>query len=372
MTEFSEVLEVIQETHEALKEFKKAHHDKYAALQNQLDEIQAANNRAGVFGAIHGSAQKPRNYGLTDTGELIPFFGKDEQMAKASSEGEGWLSGFVRNSLGINGRKNAVLESGAATVPVAVSMRIFDAMRAKNRLVQAGALTIPVDGPTNFVQITGDATISQHTEAANDIAESVPTFTPLQCDPGTLACLIPISLELAADSPNLDTALQIALGGAFATKLDSLGITALLADAGLNESATGESTETWGGTLTAVGSALAANMDVPTALISHPADWALRNGQRWDSVTTADGAWLGAPAVLKNMLDLPTTSMTQGKALFGNFAAGVAVVVRQELRLELVRWGKPGYGSHLLAAYARMQVYAMQPAALYRQLKTVA
>lgn len=155
-------------------------------------------------------------------------------------------------------------------------------------------------------------------------------------------------------------------------KLDTLGITMLLADTGMNESSTGESTETWGGTLAAVGSSLAANMDVPLSLICNPADWALRNGERWDSVATADGAWLGAPAVLKNMLDLPTTSMTAGKALFGDFARGVAVVVRQELRLELVRWGKASYGSHLLAAYGRLQVYAMQPKALYRQLKTVA
>jgi hypothetical protein len=41
------------------------------------------------------------------------------------------------------------------------------------------------------------------------------------------------------------------------------------------------------------------------------------------------------------MADLATTSLTAGTALLGNFAQGLAFVVRSDLALEIVRFGKP-------------------------------
>ena len=45
--------------------------------------------------------------------------------------------------------------------------------------------------------------------------------------------------------------------------------------------------------------------------------------------------------------------------------------MRQELRLEIVRFAKPGSASHLLVAHMRAAGVVMQPKALFIQKKTV-
>ena len=76
--------------------------------------------------------------------------------------------------------------------------------------------------------------------------------------------------------------------------------------------------------------------------------------------------------IARQIPETPPDEPEDMEAIFGDFSRGVALVLRQELRLEVVRWGKPTYGSHLLAAYCRAQFYTLQGGALYRQLKTVA
>ena len=61
------------------------------------------------------------------------------------------------------------------------------------------------------------------------------------------------------------------------------------------------------------------------------------------------------------MLDLFTTSMTAGKMVFGDFATGLLLAMRQDLRLEVVRWNGPADATHLLVAYLRGQFYVTQP-----------
>jgi hypothetical protein len=71
-------------------------------------------------------------------------------------------------------------------------------------------------------------------EAIADVSESLPVFEPVGFDPGSLAALIPLSQEIVQDSPNLDAALQAAIAGAFALKLDQLSIAKILADTALS------------------------------------------------------------------------------------------------------------------------------------------
>lgn len=66
------------------------------------------------------------------------------------------------------------------------------------------------------------------------------------------------------------------------------------------------------------------------------------------------------------MPDLFTTSMTVGNALIGDFSLGVGVAIRTDLQLEIIRFGRPTFASHLLMATARMQAYITQPKALYK------
>ena len=89
-------------------------------------------------------------------------------------------------------------------------------------------------------RIDGDPTIYDHAEAVEDITESNPILTPVALAPGTLAALVPVSMELAQDSLNLDNALLTSFSGAFALKLDQLGMTALLANVSIPTSGSGE------------------------------------------------------------------------------------------------------------------------------------
>lgn len=140
----------------------------------------------------------------------------------------------------------------------------------------------------------------------------------------------------------------------------------LLADANIPDSATDEDTEKWSGLIAAAGSHIVLNGDWPKAVISNAGDYAKRVSE-----VAGNGHWLGRPNELLPMLDLFSTSITAGKAVMGDFEKGLLLAMRQELRLEVVRWQKPGSASHLLVAYIRAGFYTVQPKALYRQLKTV-
>lgn len=227
-------------------------------------------------------------------------------------------------------------------------------------------MTLPIDGKTVISRITTDPTVYVHTEATADISTSVPTFTPITLEPKTLVAQVPLSVELVADSANLDSLLRASLAAAFAAKLDTVGITALLADADIEESASGMDPATWAGIVAATGAHLALNADLPSALVCNVAEFNSRNSQ-----TVTAGEWLGRPQYLDGMADLFSTSMTAGKFLLGDFSAGLMLAVRQDMRLELIRWNGLADATHCLVAYARMQFYVTQPKSLFRGLKTV-
>ena len=204
---------------------------------------------------------------------------------------------------------------------------------------------------------------------------STPTLGAVNLNPQSLIARIPLTMELVADSPNLDAALNATISGAFALKLDQLCVATLLADTDIPASASGQDCATWAGILAAVGAMLAADQDLPRAGIFNSADFIARAGQQAQvyngTELTSGGAWLGAPPVLAGMADLPTEGMNSGSAILGSFARGFAIAVRQDIRLEMVRWADGGRGAHELVAYGRLGGYVVQPNALFKQLTSV-
>jgi HK97 family phage major capsid protein len=327
---------------------------------------------AGVTQNVDLNSLKPGTgngrYAITTDGKSIRMLSNTEKLASSCpvEENQWGVADFVRANLGIKEKRDTVISS-PATVGLLISGQIIDDVRAKARIIQAGALTIPVQGDTNLARIDGDPTVFEHAEGVDDINESTPVLSPVELKPQTLAAIIPVSLELASDSKNFDAALRTAITSAFASKLDTLGIATILANGSIPTSAFGEDCATWAGTMAAVTSALTANQDIPSALIASEIDY----GARASELAVDGGMWLGPPPVLRNMLDLPTTSMEEGTAIFGNYSRGVAVAVRQDLGLEMVRWGKPTSGSHILIAVMRAQIFVLQPKALYIQKQVI-
>ena len=368
----AQILDAFEEYHgKNVKSFDELR-DKFSELQTQTDRLEGMLNYPGnldiTLDNLYGN-KKAKRYAVTPTGQKLPILERDEQFAAhhpANNQDQWSIGDFVKQSMGISSRQNSALETGAATVPTILASRIIDDVRARNTLIRAGATTLPIDGKTVISRITSDPTVYQHTEATADISTSVPVFSPITLEPKTLVAQMPLSLELVQDSANLDSLLRTSLAAAFAAKLDTVGITALLADADIEESASGMDPATWAGIVAATGAHLALNADLPSALICNAAEFNSRNSQ-----TVTAGEWLGRPQYLDGMADLFSTSMTAGKFLLGDFSAGLMLAVRQDMRLELVRWHGLSDATHCLVAYMRAQFYTVQPKALFRGLKTV-
>lgn len=349
-----------------------------------MDELAERAKRAGYIGMLDTVLREPVNEPVRVSpgggfvlagirtafdieGKAYPVIESRDELTRhmPNDNGDFSLGAFVRASMGL--KENRAVQTGTAIVPQFLSAQIIDDVRAKARVIQAGAMTIPIEGPTMLCRIDGDPTVYQHTEAAEDINESDPTFTPLELDPKALVALVPLTMEVVEDARNLDAALQTSLAAAFAAKLDALTITKILTDANIATSETGEDCATWGGVMAAVTEMLGADMDLPSAIIANTADYAARAGATAETA----GTWLGAPPALAGMQDLFTTRISEGEAILGGFNQGVAIAVRTNLQLELSRFQKPTKATHLLVAYARMEGYVLQPKALYVQKTTV-
>jgi hypothetical protein len=344
---------------------------KLEEIQNQADRLEEVQNRP-TYATTTAAAARHDRFAVTVSGKQVPVLAREDQLSNHFraqpnyGEPEFSIGDFVRASMGVGNRNASILERGSATVPTFLTSRIIDDIRAKNTLVQSGALTLGIDAKTVISRIDSDPTCYVHQEGETDITESVPAFSPVTLDPPMLVCQVPLSVEIVADSENLDLLLRTSISAAIAKKLDQTGISILLSDSAIEESATGQDTETWAGLLQAASSHIALDGDWPKAVISNAADYGKRISQ-----ISGDGDWLVNPPPLATMKDLFSTHMTAGKAIMGNPSQGLLLCMRQELRLELIRWQKPGSATHLLIAYMRGGFYITQSKALYRMLKTV-
>lgn len=357
------IFDVIEQQGASFENFVKRNDAERNEIKANIEELAKKAGRPNFGGNAPGVAIK---HLLTADGRKLPLLSANQKAADlySTDDSDGFnLGDFCRDAV-VGSRKAA---SGAALVPTYVGSQIIDSVRARTVLVEAGAGTIMIDGPTNLARLTSDPTVIQHTEAAADITESDIVATAVALNPKLLAVLVPLTVELVQDSPNLDQLLTMALVGAFAAKLDALGIATLLADANIPDSAAGQDPAIWLKVLEAVGSALALNQALPSAHICAPADFIARASQ----LASTAGSWLGKPPALASMAELQTTGLTAGTALLGNFAEAFAIALRSELRVEVVRHAKPGSGSHLLVAHMRADGVVLQPAKLYKQLKTV-
>lgn len=358
---FPQLKNVIDQTAEAFEAFKKTNDQRTAALQDRIEELEA---KGMITGRTGTSAGEPVRYLKTQSGEQLPYLSKAQRFADlGGSDREAFDIGAYCRAAIMGGAEGKVA-SGSMLVPTGVGSQIIDMIRARTVVIEAGAGTIRISGPTNLAKLTGDPDVIQHTEAANDITESDITAAAVALNPKLLAALIPLTVELVEDSPNLDQLLRTSISAAFASKIDTLAIAKIVAS-GLPASAAAHDPATWTGTNLAIAAALAANQGLPTAHISTAANYAARSV----ILASTAGSWLGRPPYLSGMQELFTTSVTADTAIFGNFAEAVAIAIRSDLTLEVVRHGKPGYGSHLLVAHARADAVVLQPTKLFHQKK---
>lgn len=356
-----------EKLNEAFTGFVNRSNEALARQAEQIDEIEAKVNRQSIAGlGMAGPVAKgdPKRCFVNVAGRMIPILAQSERLTDhfpRQSDGGFSIADYVRASLGLEVK--ATVTSGPATVPTSVGAEIIDAVRAASTVVEAGAGTITVDGPSNIARIATDPTVYAHTEGIEDIQESDLVLEPVALNPGALVAAVPLSMEIVADSPNLDQALQTSLAAAFAAKLDALCLAMILADAAIPKSLAAHDPKTWTGTLLAIAAAMTANQRIPLAMINNSADFITRSGL----LASTAGSWLGKPPILENMAELPTTKLAAGTGIFGDFAGAFAIAVRQGLRLEVIRFGKHKSATHILVAHARMAGVVLQPKKLFIQ-----
>lgn len=243
------------------------------------------------------------------------------------------LSKTIRGMLlgdwrGADLERRALLESNSASagvlVPAPMSARIIDLARAKARVMQAGALTVPMESSTlKICRQTGDPSLTWHTEGET-INESGMTFDAVTLRAHTLPCLVKFSLELLEDVDNLDTIVESAVAAAMAGEIDRVamrgsgvdpepkglrnqtGVTVIPATGADSDAATWE-------TLVAAVAAVRGNDFDPNAAILAERTQRDLGTQRENGAT---GPYLAAPPYLDDVSRLGTTripvNQTQG------------------------------------------------------------
>ncbi|MCB1932760.1 MAG: phage major capsid protein [Candidatus Accumulibacter sp.] len=370
-TDTPTIEETLDQINGAFLAFREKNDASLAKLFGSVDKIETRLARPGAFtgGSVRDGAGPVRTL-KTQQGQELPLLHAGQSLAAfrgvAGMEQRGAdfdLGEFCRAAV-LGARENRAA-SGAALVPVGLSAQMIDSVRAATTIVRAGASTIVIDGPTTVARLTSDPTVYQHTEGATDIAESDILAAPLSLNPKTLAVLVPLTVELVSDSPNLDNLLRTSLAAAFAQKVDTLSIAKILADASIPKSSGAQDPAVWAKMLEAVGEALAADQELPTAHIGTPENFIARAAQ----LASTGGTWLGKPPALAGMRELFSSNMTADTAIIGGFDMGFAIAMREELRIEVVRHAKPTSASHLLVAHMRADGVVLQPGRLFIQKK---
>lgn len=361
-----EVIGLVKGIQDAFVTFKEKSNLEATELKKEIERIESKQNLRGLLGGPGGYASGGEIKQLVGTdGKQLPWLASGQKFTDfyRAEKSEFNIGAFCRDA--VVGSTKAT--STTALVPVSVSSNIIDMVRAATVIHEAGAGTIVITGPTNLAKLSSGPTVFQHTENTEDIDVSDVFAVPVMMNPKTLAVLVPLSLELVQDSPNLDALLNVALASAFAAKLDALCLATLLADSDIPASLMTEDPALWAKLLGAVSSAMVLNQRLPTCHISAPADFIARAGQ-----VSSTGEWIGKPPALAGMAELQTTGLTAGTAFFGNFAEAFAIAMRSDLRVEIVRHQGPRSGTHLLVAHMRADGIVLQPGKLYKQLKTIA
>ena len=112
------------------------------------------------------------------------------------------------------------LSSGGALIPTPLAAEVIDLARNKTRVLQAGAITVPMSTATlRYARLDSDVSANWTLEASN-IATSAATFDSVTFTAHKLAALVAIDNELLEDAANTDAEIMLSISKALAIALD--------------------------------------------------------------------------------------------------------------------------------------------------------
>ncbi len=132
------------------------------------------------------------------------------------------LNEEIRDSFGglssaLQGNQNI---SGGVLIPAVLSDLFYDLARAQSVVFRAGARTVPMDaGTLRIARQVSDPVASWRGENEH-VDPSQPTFGDYTVVSKFLGCIVPLTIELAEDAPNIGTIVQNAIANAMGLTLD--------------------------------------------------------------------------------------------------------------------------------------------------------
>lgn len=199
-------------------------------MNDSLDDLQSKMLDRVADAAAGGGRGPSRARSRSDYG--VRAIGPGESFAAAVGGYElpepgapGSLGAIVLGQVGLGPQFNAAQVEGTGSlggymVPSAVSARLIDLARNQARIIQAGAMTVPMEGPTlTFARWDEDPTAAWRVENSQ-IPESSATLSKATLTANSIAALVTLSVELAEDAPGFQAALESALAQALALELD--------------------------------------------------------------------------------------------------------------------------------------------------------
>lgn len=162
--------------------------------------------------------------GQVRTGVALPAESSFRDLPAAAVTASGAFGRYLRR-MALGQHDEIRDEFGTADapgmLPVAVIADLFDAARARSRVMQAGAQVIPLaEGQVKASALVDDPVPAWRDEHAQ-IPESNPTVTSVTFDPKALAVVSKVSWEVLQDaSPSVEAMVTESIGAAFALEWD--------------------------------------------------------------------------------------------------------------------------------------------------------
>ncbi|MBO7744172.1 MULTISPECIES: phage major capsid protein [Paenibacillus] len=271
-----------------------------------------------------------------------------------------------------------VLTGGGVLVPELLSTEVIDLARNQARVIQAGALTIPMESNAlTLAKVINGPAVAWKAENA-PIAESDVTFGAADLKAKTLVGMVRLSVELFEDAENIDSIIEQELAAALALELDratlfGTGIDdeplGLYRTSGLQKIDMGVNGDKLEGYFPF---SQAAEMIQNVNGEATGVIWAPRTAGAVDRLTDTSGQPLKAPASFESLKKYSTnqvpinlahgTTNNASVALLGDWSK-LYIGTRTNLTLETSREAEGAFGKLqvVIRAYLRADVLASKP-----------
>lgn len=379
------IKQLLEKQAEAFEQFKARNDrndDRLAQLEGDFREMCKRSNRPELGGG------PPTNQVMqwkTKDGLIIPVLTPDQKFASmgtADGEKHPRIGEVMASMIGVGSQKGlleGVDPSGGYTVPTVLLRQWIDRLRAASHVVRSGALSTEIEGPTTIAKVTADPTPSWRAEAGS-VAEAEQTFGAINLVPKSLACIVKVPRELAADSVNIAEILESCLAKAFAQEVDRVSLLGqgsaepigIVNTPGVNTynmgTADGDDIVDYSQIVTGLQTLAEADAPDPTAAIMSPRSYFTLAGLR----AAADGQPMTKPGCLADLALLHTTKISNANT-FGNATNASKIVLghfpllllamRQQLQIQVLRETFAGTLQLGFLAHMRMDTAVMQPSA---------